>query len=138
MAAAVVGELGLAARTRRMLTRHVAATPYMEDGAVRSIVFVDDPEPGEPFGPRLEEGRIVWAAPLGNLRRAAVEAGKEPVALDRLRAEFADGVGPLSLPFASRQARDFWAAAAAAAGWPDDELARALERIAETPYVGRL
>ena len=96
------------------------------------IVFGGDPEPGGPFGSRLEDGRVVWAAPLGNLRRAAVEAGKEPVALDRLRAELADGAGPIGLPFASREARDWWATAA---GLPDSELARALERIAETPYV---
>ena len=128
VAGAMIGGLGLAARTRRMLTRHVAETPYLEDRALIRIVFGGDPD--EPVKPVFVGHRAVWAAPHVPAWQTVEES-----TLGSFREAAADGAGPLGLPFASHQARDWWATATTEAGWPPDERASALERIAETPYL---
>ena len=61
--------------------------------------------------------------------------GEGTLALFREAA--ADGDGPLTLPFASLGARDWWATATAEATWPSGEQEHAAARIAATPYLGR-
>ena len=133
VAAEVIGEpqLRLPARTRRMLHRHVAGTPYLEDREVFRIELVGVPDPGEPARPVLKGHRAVWDLPFIPVWQTVEES-----TLGSFREAAADGDGPLVLPFASLKARDWWAGATTTATWPDSERAGALKRIAATPYLG--
>ncbi|MCY4085552.1 MAG: hypothetical protein OXG37_01350 [Actinomycetia bacterium] len=59
----------------------------------------------------------------------------EEPSLARFRETATNGDGQFALPFASLEARDWWAGAVARTGWPANEQARVLERIAATPYI---
>ena len=128
VAAEVIGEpeLRLPARTRRMLHRHVAGTPYLEDREVFRIDLVGVPDPGEPAKPVLKGHRAVW-----DIQFIPVWQPVEESTLGSFREAAAAEDGPLALPFASLKARDWWAGATAGSGWPPSERASALERIAE-------
>ena len=132
VAAGLVGGLGLPERTRRMLYRHIAGTPYMPDGDVLRFVFEDVLGSESPFGPVFVAYRAVWEEPqLPGWWRPAME---EP-SLARFRETADGGDGPLALPFASQRARDWWAGAVARSDWPPSEQTRIFERIAATPYL---
>ena len=100
----VVGELRLRlpARTRRMLHRHVAGTPYLEDREVFRIELVGVPDPGEPAKPVFVGHRAVWDIPFIPVWQTVEES-----TLGSFREAAADGDGPLALPFASLKARDW-------------------------------
>ena len=94
------------------------------------IDLVGVPDPGEPARPVLMGHRAVW-----DIQFIPVWQTVEESTLGSFREAAADGAGPLALPFASLAARDWWATATAGSGWPPDERASALERIAKTPYL---
>ena len=133
VAAEVIGEpeLRLPARTRRMLHRHVAGTPYLEDREVFRVDLVGVPDPGEPAKPVFMGHRAVWDISLIPVWQPVEES-----TLGSFREAAADGDGPLALPFASLKARDWWAGATAGSGWPPSEREHAAARIAATPYLG--
>ena len=95
VAADVVGEpeLRLPARTRRMLHRHVAGTPYLKDREVFRIDLVGVPDPGEPAKPVLMGHRAVWDISLIPVWQTVEES-----TLGSFREAAADGDGPLALP----------------------------------------
>lgn len=109
----------------------MASTPYLRAGGKVLFEFFGVPEPGEPAKPVFVGHRAVWAA-LCLPGWQTVEKGT----LAKFGAAAADGDGPLALPFASLEARDWWATATAEATWPLGEREHAAARIAATPYLG--
>ena len=130
VAADVISQLRLPARTRRMLHHHVAGTPYLKDREVFRIDLVGVPDPGAPAKPVLKGHRAVWTFPHLPAWQTVEES-----TLDSFRQAAADGDGPLALPFASPGARDWWATTTTEAGWPPSQREHAAARIAATPYL---
>ena len=76
--------------------------------------------------------RAVWEKPQ---LPAWWETEMEEPSLARFRETATNGDGLLALPFASKEAQDWWAGAVTRSGWSPSERARVLERVATTPYL---